>query len=200
MIRFSRSIRAGGIRVRLRPRVQRLSSAATKGGHAWAKPVSEVPSVVIGVQKSHSCRIPARRSVTSVEYSPYGPCYASQLRSLPGRLDVGFHLHGLPTHRQCPASHRLSMRKRRSFGETSGEPASEVFRLVGDEEIYRFDQTCRVTAIREAVRLGIDTRLHLNFMPNAVYDPENCTCTTLAAEGAGLALRNDYDGSMMPDC
>lgn len=69
----------------------------------------------------------------------------------------------------------------------SGEPASEVFRLVGDEEIYRFDQTCRVTAIREAVRLGIDTRLHLNFMPNAVYDPENCIRTTLAAaEEVGL--------------
>jgi EAL domain-containing protein (putative c-di-GMP-specific phosphodiesterase class I) len=69
----------------------------------------------------------------------------------------------------------------------SGESAAEVFRLVGDDEIYRFDQTCRVTAIREAVRLGLDTRLHVNFMPNAVYDPENCIRATLAAaEEAGL--------------
>ncbi len=68
-----------------------------------------------------------------------------------------------------------------------GESAAETLRLVSPSEIYRFDQTCRVTAIREAVRLGIDTRLHVNFMPNAVYDPENCIRVTLAAaEDAGF--------------
>lgn len=52
-------------------------------------------------------------------------------------------------------------------------PASAVFAQVGDHNLYRFDQTCRVTAIKLASELGISTRLNVNFMPNAVYRP-NC--------------------------
>lgn len=61
------------------------------------------------------------------------------------------------------------------------EPASEVFAQVGDHNIYRFDQTCRVKAIKMASELGISTRLNVNFMPNAVYRPELCIRTTLEA-------------------
>lgn len=69
----------------------------------------------------------------------------------------------------------------------NGESAGDVIGRVGPDEIYRFDQTCRVTAIKESVALGLDTRLHVNFMPNAVYNPENCIRVSLAAaEAAGL--------------
>ena len=68
-----------------------------------------------------------------------------------------------------------------------GESAGEVIGRVGADDIYRFDQTCRATAIREATRLGLATRLHVNFMPNAVYNPENCIRLTLAtADECGL--------------
>lgn len=60
-------------------------------------------------------------------------------------------------------------------------PASAVFAQVGDHNLYRFDQTCRVTAIKLASELGISTRLNVNFMPNAVYRPELCIRTTLEA-------------------
>ncbi|OYN79496.1 diguanylate phosphodiesterase [Mycolicibacterium sphagni] len=61
------------------------------------------------------------------------------------------------------------------------EPASEVFAQVGDHNLYRFDQTCRVKAIKMAAELGISTRLNVNFLPNAVYRPELCIRTTLEA-------------------
>ncbi|WP_422744079.1 EAL domain-containing protein [Mycobacterium sp. WMMD1722] len=61
------------------------------------------------------------------------------------------------------------------------EPASAVFAQVGDHNLYRFDQTCRVQAIKLASELGISTRLNVNFMPNAVYKPELCIRTTLEA-------------------
>lgn len=61
------------------------------------------------------------------------------------------------------------------------EPASTVFAQVGDHNRYRFDQVCRVTAIKLAAELGISTYLNVNFMPNAVYRPELCIRTTLEA-------------------
>ncbi|APE17938.1 diguanylate phosphodiesterase [Mycobacterium sp. WY10] len=63
----------------------------------------------------------------------------------------------------------------------NNEPASAIFAQVGDHNRYRFDQTCRVTAIRLAAELGISTALNVNFMPNAVYRPELCIRTTLEA-------------------
>lgn len=62
-----------------------------------------------------------------------------------------------------------------------GEPANSVFEHVNAENLYRFDQHCRVKAIQIASRLGLTERLHINFMPNAVYDPARCIRTTLAA-------------------
>lgn len=63
----------------------------------------------------------------------------------------------------------------------NNEPSGHVFANVNDSNRYRFDQTCRVKAIKLASELGIDTMLSINFMPNAVYKPELCIRTTLMA-------------------
>ena len=63
----------------------------------------------------------------------------------------------------------------------NNEPAGYVFANVNDGNRYRFDQACRVKAIKLAAELGIDTMLSINFMPNAVYKPELCIRTTLMA-------------------
>ena len=61
------------------------------------------------------------------------------------------------------------------------EPAAKVFERVNEDNLYRFDQVCRVTAIKLAAQLGVSTMLNVNFMPNAVYRPELCIRTTLEA-------------------
>lgn len=63
----------------------------------------------------------------------------------------------------------------------AGEPFSEVMRHVSAENLYRFDQACRVKAIKTAAALGMQKTLNINFSPNAVYKPELCIRTTLAA-------------------
>ncbi|NDY95427.1 EAL domain-containing protein [Wenzhouxiangella limi] len=63
----------------------------------------------------------------------------------------------------------------------SGESAGEVFSHVTDDNLYLFDQTCRVKAIEEAARIGIATNISINFMPNAVYQAETCIQRTLQA-------------------
>ncbi|PND37539.1 diguanylate phosphodiesterase [Paucibacter aquatile] len=75
----------------------------------------------------------------------------------------------------------------------NGESAGCVLAQVTDHNRYRFDQACRVKAIKDAVRLGLgelpETRLSINFLPNAVYRPEACIRTTLAAaRSQGLPL------------
>jgi EAL domain-containing protein (putative c-di-GMP-specific phosphodiesterase class I) len=62
-----------------------------------------------------------------------------------------------------------------------GESAFEILSKVDERSRYRFDQTCRKTAIALAARLGMTTNLNLNFMPNAVYRPELCIKSTLTA-------------------
>lgn len=64
---------------------------------------------------------------------------------------------------------------------TAGEPFLEVFKHVTEENLYRFDQACRVKAIRKAAQLNMQVTLNINFSPNAVYKPELCIRTTLAA-------------------
>ena len=61
------------------------------------------------------------------------------------------------------------------------QPAGEVFKHVNDENRYAFDQACRVKAVYLASKLKIPSLLSINFMPNAVYRPELCIRTTLAA-------------------
>lgn len=71
----------------------------------------------------------------------------------------------------------------------AGEGAGSVLSRVNEANRYRFDQACRVKAIKTAVALGMQTRLSINFLPNAVYKPELCIRTTIeAARAHGLPL------------
>ncbi|TBU97137.1 EAL domain-containing protein [Phytopseudomonas dryadis] len=63
----------------------------------------------------------------------------------------------------------------------AGESALSVLERVNDHNRYRFDQRCRTQAIAEAMQLGLDTHLSINFLPNAVYRPELCIRSTLEA-------------------
>ena len=63
----------------------------------------------------------------------------------------------------------------------NGESAGQVIADVAADQLYTFDQTCRVLAIETAQRIGMDTYLSINFMPNAVYEPATCIRLTLAA-------------------
>jgi len=62
-----------------------------------------------------------------------------------------------------------------------GEGAATVLAQVNDTNRYAFDQLARVRAIDLAARLGGDGAISINFMPNAVYRPESCVQSTLAA-------------------
>lgn len=70
-----------------------------------------------------------------------------------------------------------------------GESAGQILSQVTPETRYAFDQACRVRAIELAAAAGLDRRLNINFLPNAVYDPQACIRLTLAAaDRVGLAL------------
>lgn len=72
-----------------------------------------------------------------------------------------------------------------------GSGAGAVLSAVSDENRYRFDQACRVTAIELAgskLPAGSTARLSINFMPNAVYEPTACIRASLAA-----AARAQFD-------
>lgn len=60
-----------------------------------------------------------------------------------------------------------------------GESAWSVISQVTDDLMYRFDQACRVKAIEMASALDMQTALSINFLPNAVYEPEACIQATL---------------------
>jgi len=71
----------------------------------------------------------------------------------------------------------------------NGESALHVLSQVNEHNRYRFDQACRVRAIEMAATLSTsaETRLSINFMPNAVYEPAACLrATLLAAERTGF--------------
>ena len=69
-----------------------------------------------------------------------------------------------------------------------GQGAGEVLAQLDAENLYAFDQACRVRAIEMAARLGIDRQLNINFLPNAVYEPRGCIRLTLDA-----ATRTGFD-------
>ncbi len=70
-----------------------------------------------------------------------------------------------------------------------GEGALTVLEQVNEANRYRFDQACRVKAIKTAARLAMKTRLSINFMPNAIYRPEVCIRTTLeTARATGFPI------------
>jgi EAL domain-containing protein (putative c-di-GMP-specific phosphodiesterase class I) len=66
--------------------------------------------------------------------------------------------------------------------------AAQVLSRVHAENIYAFDQACRVKAIELAARLGMDRQLNINFLPDAVYEPRACIRATLDA-----ATRTGFD-------
>lgn len=65
----------------------------------------------------------------------------------------------------------------------NGEGAGAVLSAVTSENMYRFDQACRVKAIEiaGAKTSSRSAKLSINFMPNAVYEPKACIRATLAA-------------------
>ncbi|RJS91039.1 EAL domain-containing protein [Salinisphaera sp. Q1T1-3] len=63
----------------------------------------------------------------------------------------------------------------------NGESAASILNQVDKKRLYRFDQQCRTQALRLAHRLGLEGRLSINFLPNAVYDPQACIQSTLEA-------------------
>jgi EAL domain-containing protein (putative c-di-GMP-specific phosphodiesterase class I) len=70
-----------------------------------------------------------------------------------------------------------------------GQGAASVLAQLDDDNLYAFDQACRVKAIELAARLGIEGQLGINFLPNAVYEPGACIRRTLeTAARTGFAL------------
>ncbi|MDO9214427.1 MAG: EAL domain-containing protein [Methylococcales bacterium] len=63
----------------------------------------------------------------------------------------------------------------------NGESAASVLAHVNNDNRYRFDQSCRVEAVKWAARLGIQELLSINFLPNAVYEPKACIRSTVEA-------------------
>ncbi len=63
----------------------------------------------------------------------------------------------------------------------NGEGAAWVFQQINAKNKYYFDQACRVKAIETAAKLGCETYLNINFLPNAVYNPETCIKATIEA-------------------
>nr|WP_081467664.1 EAL domain-containing protein [Vibrio sinaloensis] len=59
------------------------------------------------------------------------------------------------------------------------EPALHVLSQVNEDNKYAFDQECRAKAIKLASSLGMDSVLSINFLPNAIYEPERCMAATL---------------------
>jgi len=73
----------------------------------------------------------------------------------------------------------------------AGEGAQTVLDSVEGDAIYGFDQACRIKAVELAGRLLPTTgatKLSINFLPNAVYEPSACIRATL-----GVAYRVGFD-------
>ncbi|MFW6413062.1 MAG: EAL domain-containing protein [Oceanicaulis sp.] len=85
----------------------------------------------------------------------------------------------------------VDMRDRTIFAQealvrgTDGTGAGAILAQVSSADIHAFDRKCRIGAVKAAARLGVgSTLLSLNTMPNAVYDPQTCLRTTIAAANA----------------
>lgn len=61
----------------------------------------------------------------------------------------------------------------------NGEGALTVLSQVTNN--YKFDQACRIKAVKTASEINLEGYLSINFMPNAVYKPELCIQTTFEA-------------------
>lgn len=68
----------------------------------------------------------------------------------------------------------------------NGESAGSILAQVDNHNLYAFDRTCRIGAVKAASGLmqKRSELLSINTMPNSVYDPETCLRTTIAAAEA----------------
>lgn len=64
---------------------------------------------------------------------------------------------------------------------SAGESAGSVLSRLTAENLYPFDQSCRIKALEWAARLQVPAMVSINFMPNAVYKAETCIRATLEA-------------------
>jgi EAL domain-containing protein (putative c-di-GMP-specific phosphodiesterase class I) len=68
-------------------------------------------------------------------------------------------------------------------------PPNVLFGQAKDAELlFNLDRLCRETIMHTAAKLNYFGRLFINFLPSAIYNPENCLSTTLA-----LAERYAFD-------
>lgn len=68
-------------------------------------------------------------------------------------------------------------------------PPNLLFGQAKDAELlFNLDRMCRETIMHSAAKLNYFGRLFINFLPSAIYNPENCLSTTLA-----LAERYGFD-------
>jgi EAL domain-containing protein (putative c-di-GMP-specific phosphodiesterase class I) len=73
----------------------------------------------------------------------------------------------------------------------AGESAESVLSTVNESNQYAFDQACRVKAIELSAFEGESHAVSINFLPGAVYEPENCIRKTLeTASRVGMPLEN----------
>lgn len=68
-------------------------------------------------------------------------------------------------------------------------PPNVLFGQAKDAELlFNLDRMCRETIMHTAAKLNYFGRLFINFLPSAIYNPENCLSTTMA-----LAERYGFD-------
>lgn len=63
----------------------------------------------------------------------------------------------------------------------NGESAGSLLSKLNSDNLYPFDQACRITALEWAAKLQVPAMVSINFMPNAVYKAETCIRATLEA-------------------
>lgn len=75
--------------------------------------------------------------------------------------------------------------------DDDGNPVSPgpLFKLAADADmLFQLDRAARLQVIKQASRVKLSTRIFINFVPTAVYNPEYCLRTTVAAaDAAGIA-------------
>lgn len=62
-----------------------------------------------------------------------------------------------------------------------GESASTIINNIASEDLPRFDEHCRSSAMQLASRLGIDCDLNLNLLPQGFHADRDCLASTLDA-------------------
>ena len=71
-------------------------------------------------------------------------------------------------------------------------PPGRIFEAAREcDMLFQTDLAARLTAIREALRHGVESNLFINFTPTSVYDPVFCLRSTVrAVERSGLPSEN----------